>query len=69
MKLVDNAKDWYKWLSVHCMVIAAAIQGAWIYVPDDMKQTMPPHIVSALTMVLLGLGVVGRLLKQNDKNE
>lgn len=68
MKLVENWRDGWKWLSMHCMIIAGALQGAWVYVPDDMKQMVPRHLVSVLTMILLGLGVVGRLVKQDTSN-
>lgn len=68
MKLVENWRDGWKWLSMHCMIVAGALQGAWVYVPDDMKQMVPHHLVSVLTIVLLGLGVVGRLVKQDTSN-
>lgn len=68
MKLVENWRDAWKWLSMHCMIVAGALQGAWVYVPDDMKQMVPRHLVSVLTMILLGLGVAGRLIKQDTSN-
>jgi hypothetical protein len=33
MKLVDNAGEAYKWVSMHCMVLATALQGAWEMCP------------------------------------
>lgn len=68
MKLVDNWKDCWKWLSVHAMVGCAAVQGAWVYIPADMKSSIPSAYVNGLTMCLLALGIAGRLLKQ-DKEE
>lgn len=64
MKLVDEWKQCWKWLSVHCMTLGAAIQGAWLYIPEDMKQSMPPQLVTVVTIALLALGVFGRLIKQ-----
>ncbi len=64
IKLVADWKSCYKWLSVNCMVLAAAFQGAWIYIPEDLRQAMPPGIVTAITVGLLFLGVVGRLINQ-----
>jgi len=62
--LVDDWRDAWKWISLNCMVAAGAIQGAWLYIPDDLKQSLPPHLVSGITVALLALGVAGRLKKQ-----
>lgn len=64
MKLVENWKQSWKWLSMNCMVLAAAIQGAWVYVPDDLRSQVPNHLMSIVTIVLLVSGVIGRLVKQ-----
>lgn len=64
MKLVENWREAYKWVSVHCMVVAGAIQGAWVYIPEDMKANVPHHLINGLTVALMVLGVVGRIKKQ-----
>jgi hypothetical protein len=64
MTLVDDAKQAWRWLSVQSMVVAGAIQGAWLFLPDDLKTSIPPNIVQAVTLALLAFGVVGRLVKQ-----
>lgn len=64
MKLIDNWKQAWKWLSVHCMIGAATIQAAWMYIPDDLRQNMPHKLVAATTIILLILGVIGRVVKQ-----
>jgi hypothetical protein len=64
LQLVDNARSAWKWLSVQAMVIAGAIQGAWMFVPDDMKASIPANYVQWLTLALLALGIGGRLVKQ-----
>lgn len=68
MKLVDNAKSCWKWISMWCMTIAGAVQGAWVFVPDDMRTSLPPYIVQVATIVLLVLGVAGRLVDQKPKD-
>lgn len=65
MKLVDDFKSAYRWFSVQAMVIAGAIQGAWLMIPEDMKASIPTNIVQTVTLVLLVLGVAGRLVKQS----
>lgn len=64
MKLVKNWKSCLKWFSVQAMVLAGAIQTTWMNLPDDMKMTVPEAWVSTTTVVLMVLGVVGRVIKQ-----
>lgn len=67
MKLVADWKRAWKWLSVQAMVVAGSIQGAWIFIPEDMKVSIPSGVVQGCTLVLLVLGVVGRLVDQKPK--
>ena len=67
MKLVDDFKDAWKWFSVQAMVMAGAIQGAWIFIPEDMKSSIPPNIVQGVTIALLVFGVTGRIVDQKKK--
>ena len=64
MKLIPNWKSCLKWFSVQAMVLAGAIQTTWMNLPDDMKMTVPETWVSITTVVLMVLGVVGRVIKQ-----
>lgn len=63
-ELIEDWHQAWKWASVNCMALAAAIQGAWLYVPDDMKSSIPPKLVSGVTIALLALGVFGRLTRK-----
>lgn len=65
MAFIDEAKHAWRMLSVQAMTAAGAIQGAWMYVPDDMKAVIDHRIVSGATILLLVLGIVGRLVKQD----
>lgn len=67
MKLVDDAKRAWRWISVQCMALALALQGAWEVLPDEMKTGIPPRAVTLITLGLLVLGIVGRLVKQGEK--
>lgn len=66
LKLIDNWKKGWKFISVNCMVMAQAILGAWMMLPSDMKELMPNSIVFPLTMLLLAGGIVGRFVDQGD---
>jgi hypothetical protein len=64
MKLIDDARNWWRMRSVQMMGAAVAIQGAWTAIPDDMRNTIPHRIVSGITIALLLLGIAGRLTQQ-----
>ena len=64
LTLVDNAKNAWRWFSVQSMVLAVAIQGSWMFLSDEQKATLPTNFVQYLTLVLLALGLIGRLVKQ-----
>lgn len=66
--LVENARSAWRWFSVQAMVAAGALQAAWTVIPEDMKASIPPGIVQGVTIVLLVLGVAGRLVDQSPKD-
>jgi len=64
LKLIEDWRRAWRWVSVQCMILAGSIQGAWVFVPDDMKASIPPNVLQCATLVLLGIGVVGRFVQQ-----
>lgn len=64
MKLVDNAKQAWRWVSVQCMFGAGILQAVWENMPADLKTHIPPTLVTGITIGLLVLGIAGRLVKQ-----
>lgn len=69
IKLVEDWRKAWKWFSVNAMVAAAAIQGAWLQIPEDMKAHIPEALVSGATIALLVLGVAGRIVKQGGEDD
>jgi hypothetical protein len=69
MKLVDNAKSWYKMFSVQAQIAAGSILGSWSLIPEDLKQNLPQNVVIGVAITLLVFGVVGRLIKQDSIND
>lgn len=67
MKLVPNWSRAWRWLSVQAMVVAGALQGAWMFVPDDLRTSVPHGVVQGFTIVLLVLGVIGRVVDQTPR--
>lgn len=66
IQLIENWRKAWTWFSVHAMLLAAAIQGAWLQIPEDMKSSIPPQYVQYATLALLAFGVAGRLIKQSS---
>lgn len=69
MKLIDDAKHAWRWFSVQAMVIAGALQGAWLFIPPEMQASIPRNIVQGVTLALLVFGVAGRLVQQKPKKK
>lgn len=67
MQLVDDAKHAWRWVSMRCMGAAVALLGAWEVMPDDLKVGVPHKVVTYFALALLGLGMAGRLVKQEKK--
>lgn len=67
MRLVDNARKSWRWFSVQAMTAAAAIQGAWMALPLDLQARIPSDWVDAATVLILVLGVIGRMVDQEAK--
>lgn len=64
MKLVENAKQAWKWLSMQMMVLALALQSTWELYSTEIQALLTPAQVTYVTIALLVLGIVGRLVKQ-----
>lgn len=60
--MVDDWKCAWTWISTNCMLVAAALQGAWVYIPEDLRDNLPTYLVNGLTVALLFMGVAGRLV-------
>lgn len=69
MKLVDDAHKAYGWFSMWAMGLSSAFLTTWALIPDDLKAyltgSIPPQYVSIGVAVVLVLGMVGRLVKQD----
>lgn len=68
MKFVENIKQAWKWISMQMMVLALALQTAWELAPSDLKSMMDPTLVYGITVVILVMGVIGRLVKQTPND-
>lgn len=65
MKLREDWNNFYKFISVRAIALAAAVQVTWPMIPQDMKSSLPTNLVTYLTVGLLALSVYGVMTKQN----
>ena len=68
IKPIEGWRRAWRWFSVQAMVLAGALQGAWLVLTPAMQASIPQNIVQAITLTLLVLGVVGRLVDQTPKD-
>lgn len=64
MKLISNWRRCWRMFSVQAMVLAGAIQAAWVALPPEMMASIPDPWMRGITISLLVLGIVGRLVDQ-----
>lgn len=65
MKLIPQWKRCLRMFSVQAMVLAGAIQGAWVALPAEMKAAVSDDWMRYITITLMVAGVVGRLVVQD----
>jgi hypothetical protein len=69
MKLIPEWRKAWRMLSVQAMGVAMAAQGAWAMLPAELQSEVPGWAMKAFTAIILGLGIVGRLVKQPKVSE
>lgn len=65
MKLIDNARAWWKMFSMQAYALALAMLGAWQALPPAWQALVPTSYLMPAVMVVLLAGAVGRLVKQD----
>ncbi len=70
MKKIRLVSDWrraWRWYSVNCPMLAAALLGAWAALPEAMQSAFTPGQLQCMAIGLIVLGVGGRLIDQSPK--
>ena len=68
MKFVENWRQGHRWFSNQCMAAAFMVQTSWAALDEDMRSTLPKKFVLILTLILLALGIFGRMISQEKKD-
>lgn len=74
-RLVDDARNVLRWWSTRFNIVGAAILswvqfdpvhtlGVWNMMPPEVRRILPPSTLAIVGFVLLGLGMLSRLVKQ-----
>jgi hypothetical protein len=66
MKLVPDARRAWRWFSVQAMALQGACAAAWLAVPGDLRSAVSSEWLAAAAIALTVLGIIGRLVDQND---
>lgn len=69
MKLIDDWRGCWKFLSVHAGVLGVAISTTYASLYSQLKENFPPTYMAILTGVVFALGIVGRLISQSPESK
>lgn len=64
LKLVENWKQGWKWISTNAMAINMMLLSSWMAMPDTFQQAMPVEVLLYIAITLLVLGFIGRFVDQ-----
>lgn len=67
MKLVPDYRNALRWASVQLAALGAALQAAWLAIPDDLKAELPEGSQSAIAILIFAGVIVGRLWDQGGE--
>ena len=69
MKFIDNARDAWHHYSTIALTAATGLQGAWVGIPESIKENLPVEVGQTVSWVCFGivlLGLFGKFVKQSD---
>lgn len=69
IKFIPEIKKAPQMWSVRVASATLLLQGAWNFVPADMRASMPTWTLQIATMVLIGAYIVVRLIRQDKLHE
>lgn len=69
VKLVEDWKSSYKWLSMWAMGASSAFLAAWAVLPQYFQDALPKQWIAGIAVFLIVGGMGGRLVKQGTPNE
>lgn len=65
MKLIEDWRSAWKFLSVQAQAIGVAISSTYAVLYDQLKDNFPPKYMLVLTGAVFLLGIAGRVISQD----
>ena len=65
MQLIPNIKQAWKMFSIQAQAINAALLVSWQSLPATLQTVLPVQYLLVIAVVLLVLGMVGRVIQQD----
>ena len=66
MKLVEDARDWWKWHSTYVFAALAVLPEVWLNSPE-LQALLPVWLVAKIAPVIGGLGFFLRIRAQGQR--
>lgn len=66
MKLVDDARDWWRWHSTYVFAALAILPEVWLQSPE-LQALLPVWLVAKIAPVIGGLGFLLRIRAQGQR--
>jgi len=69
MKLIDDVRGAFHHYSTIALTAASGVQGAWISIPNEIRENLPATVgqaVSWICFVIVVLGLFGKFVKQPE---
>lgn len=63
MKLVDDARNWWKWHSTHFLAVLTILLDVWLRSPD-LQAMLPPIVLAEIAPAFAVLGFLLRIRDQ-----
>lgn len=64
VKLVEDWRDSWRWHSTRALLALGLLPGAWLLVPEDLREAVPDEWKAGLAVVIAGAGWLGRVIDQ-----
>jgi hypothetical protein len=64
MKLIDNWKEAYRFISVQANVVGTAMLTTYVSMYDKLKDTIDPKLMATVTIAVFVIGTIGRITNQ-----
>lgn len=67
MKLIEDWKDAWRWFSIWAGTVGSAMAATYAVMYEQLKETIPPQWMAALTAAVFIAGMVGRIIDQKPR--